>query len=97
MQEANKVARPYVLTAGGDEHPGRLSNIQEEDEIQSKKSRSVQQSIEAQENQGVKFPEIRQAPYVPVNAEISELVIEQDQSKSESFGEVEEYLRSNKS
>ena len=50
MQETNKPARTYVLTAGGDEHPGRLSNIQEEDEIQSKKSRSVQQSIEAQEN-----------------------------------------------
>ena len=33
IQETNKVAHPYVLRAGDDEHLGRLSNIQEEDEI----------------------------------------------------------------
>lgn len=90
------------MTVGADDQPGRLSNIQEEEEIQSKKSKSVHESVDVPDG-GLKLPDIRPAQYAPVTSQISEQyapvtsqvseqVNEKEMSKSYGLRDVDEFL-----
>ena len=55
-------------------------------------SRAVHESIEAPRN-SVKLPDIKPVSYAPLHEEISELVMDQDLSKSENFKSIDDFLK----